>query len=202
MTTHIINIGYHIEHVYKPIAEFGAKKVIIIYAKDNEDYLTEEDHKIIDDAVKKAEDLCNMLGIEHEKVKVNGIEFEKNVEIFREIIKKEEDNNIIVNLTGGRKITSFALLYASLYEFHKINKIVYVHDKRIIEFPKIAHPYNLTKFERKILASLNEGEKTITDLAKEFDVSLPAIIKYVNSLEQKKLVKTYKIGRKRIVNIV
>ncbi|WP_421078452.1 CRISPR-associated CARF protein Csa3 [Methanothermococcus sp. Ax23] len=201
MTTHIINIGYSIEHAYKPIAEFGAKKVIIIYAKDNEEYLTEKDHKTIDNAVKKAEDLCKMLGIECEKVKVTGIEFEKNVEIFREIIKKEDDN-IIVNLTGGRKVTSFALLYASLYEFQKIDKIVYVHDKRILEFPKITHPYNLTKFERNILASLNEGEKTITDLAKEFNVSLPAIIKYINSLEEKKLIKTYKMGRKRIVNII
>ncbi|WP_292459477.1 CRISPR-associated CARF protein Csa3 [Methanothermococcus sp.] len=201
MTTHIINIGYHIEHIYKPIAEFGAKKVIIIYAKDDEKYLTEKDYETIDDAVKKAENLCKMLGLEYKKIRVNGIEFEKNVEIFREIIKKEDDN-IIVNLTGGRKITSFALLYASLYEFQKIDKIVYVHDKRIVEFPKIAHPYNLTKFERKILASLNEGEKTITELAKEFNVSLPAIIKYINSLEQKKLVKTYKIGRKRIVNII
>ncbi len=200
MTTHIINIGYHTEHVYKPISEFGASRVIIIYTKDDEPYISEKDHETIDKAVKKAEELCNMLGIDCEKVRVNGIDFEKNVEIFREIIQKE--NNVIINLTGGRKITSFALLYAALYEFKNIDKIVYVHDKRIIEFPKIAHPYNLTKFERRILASLNEGEKTITEIAKEFGVSLPAIIKYVNYLEEKKLVKTTKIGRKRIVRLV
>jgi CRISPR-associated protein Csa3 len=142
-----------------------------------------------------------MLGIDCEEVEVKGMEFEKNVEIFRELMQNE-NNRIIVNITGGRKITSFALLYASLYEFQKIDKIVYVHNKRIVEFPKIAHPYNLTKFERKILSSLNEGEKTITDLAKEFNVSLPAIVKYINSLEQKKLVKTHKIGRKRIIHII
>ena len=200
MTTLIINVGYHTEHIYKPISEFGASKVIIIYTKDDEPYITKEDHEIIDNAVKKAEELCSMLGIDCEKVKVNGIDFEKNVEIFREIIKNED--RVIVNLTGGRKITSFALLYASLYEFHSIDKIVYIHDRRIVEFPKIAHPYNLTKFERKILASLNEGEKTISELAKEFDVSLPAIIKYVNYLEEKRLVKTRKIGRKRIVKLI
>jgi CRISPR-associated protein Csa3 len=196
----MINVGFHVEHMYKPISEFGADKVIIIYTKDNESYITKKDHNTIDDAVNKAEELCAMLGIHCEKVKVNGIDFEKNVETFREIIKKE--NNIIVNLTGGRKITSFALLYASLYEFQNIDKIVYVHDKRIVEFPKIAHPYNLTKFERKILAYLNEGEKTITELSQEFNVSLPAILKYVNSLEEKKLIKTRKIGRKRIVKII
>jgi CRISPR-associated protein Csa3 len=200
MTTHIINIGFHTEHVYKPISEFGASKMIIIYTKDDEPYISKEDHKTIDNAVKKAEELCNMLGIDCEKIRVNGMDFEKNVEIFRELIQKED--NVIVNLTGGRKITSFALLYASLYEFQNIDKIVYVHDRRIIEFPKIAHPYNLTKFERKILASLNEGEKTISDIAKEFGVSLPAIIKYVNYLEEKKLVKTKKIGRKRIVSLI
>ena len=200
MTTHIINVGHHTEHIYKPISEFGASKVIIIYTKDDEPYITKEDHEIIDNAVKKAEELCSMLGIDCEKVRVNGIDFEKNVEIFREIIKNED--RVIVNLTGGRKITSFALLYASLYEFHSIDKIVYIHDRRIVEFPKIAHPYNLTKFERKILASLNEGEKTISELAKEFDVSLPAIIKYVNYLEEKRLVKTRKIGRKRIVKLI
>ncbi len=201
MTTHIINIGYHTEHVYKPISEFGASKVIIIYTKDDEPYISKKDHETIDNAVKKAEELCRMLGIGCEKVKVNGIDFEKNVEIFREIIQKENDS-VIVNLTGGRKITSFALLYASLYEFHNIDKIVYVHNKRIVEFPKIAHPYNLTKFERKILASLNDGEKTITELAKEFNVSLPAIIKYVNHLEEKRLIISRKIGRKRIVRLI
>jgi len=201
MTTHIINMGFHTEHVYKPIAEFGAKKVVLIYSKDDEEYTSEEDFKKIDVALNKAKELCNMLGIDCEEVEVKGMEFEKNVEIFRELIQNE-NNRIIVNITGGRKITSFALLYASLYEFQKIDKIVYVHNKRIVEFPKIAHPYNLTKFERKILSSLNEGEKTITDLAKEFNVSLPAIVKYINSLEQKKLVKTHKIGRKRIVNII
>jgi CRISPR-associated protein Csa3 len=187
--------------VYKPIAEFGAKKVVLIYSKDDEEYTSEEDFKKIDVALNKAKELCNMLGIDCEEVEVKGMEFEKNVEIFRELMQNE-NNRIIVNITGGRKITSFALLYASLYEFQKIDKIVYVHNKRIVEFPKIAHPYNLTKFERKILSSLNEGEKTITDLAKEFNVSLPAIVKYINSLEQKKLVKTHKIGRKRIVNII
>ncbi|MDK2790245.1 MAG: CRISPR-associated protein Csa3 [Methanothermococcus sp.] len=201
MTTHIINMGFHTEHVYKPIAEFGAKKVVLIYSKDDEEYTSEEDFKKIDVALNKAKELCNMLGIDCEEVEVKGMEFEKNVEIFRELMQNE-NNRIIVNITGGRKITSFALLYASLYEFQKIDKIVYVHNKRIVEFPKIAHPYNLTKFERKILSSLNEGEKTITDLAKEFNVSLPAIVKYINSLEQKKLVKTHKIGRKRIVNII
>ncbi len=194
-------MGFHTEHVYKPIAEFGAKKVVLIYSKDDEEYTSEEDFKKIDVALNKAKELCNMLGIDCEEVEVKGMEFEKNVEIFRELIQNE-NNRIIVNITGGRKITSFALLYASLYEFQKIDKIVYVHNKRIVEFPKIAHPYNLTKFERKILSSLNEGEKTITDLAKEFNVSLPAIVKYINSLEQKKLVKTHKIGRKRIIHII
>ncbi|MCQ6254769.1 CRISPR-associated CARF protein Csa3 [Methanocaldococcus sp.] len=201
MTTHIINIGFHAEHIYKPIAEYGAKKVILVYSKDKEEYVKEDDLKKVDEALKKAKELCNMLGIECEEVKINGIEFEKNVEILRDIIKKE-DNKVIVNITGGRKITSLALLYASLYEFQKVDKIVYVHKKRIIELPKIAHPYNLTKFERKILASLNEGEKTITELAKEFNVSLPAIIKYVNSLESKGLIKTEKIGRKRIIKLI
>ncbi|AEF95765.1 CRISPR-associated CARF protein Csa3 [Methanotorris igneus] len=199
MTTHIINIGFHVEHIYKPIAEYGAKKVILVYSKDKEEYTKEEDLKKVDDALKKAKELCNMLGIECEEAKINGVEFEKNVEILRNIIKKE--GKVIVNITGGRKITSLALLYASLYEFQKVHKIVYVHKKRIIELPKLAHPYNLTKFERKILVSLNEGDKTITDLAKEFNVSLPAIVKYVNSLENKGLIKTEKIGRRRIVKL-
>ncbi|AIJ05277.1 transcriptional regulator, ArsR family [Methanocaldococcus bathoardescens] len=199
MKTHIINIGFHIEHIYKPIAEYGAKKAILVYSKDNEDYIKEDDLKKVDESLKKAEELCSMLGIECEKVRISGIEFEKNVEILRDIIKKEDE--VIVNITGGRKITSLALLYASLYEFDKVFKIVYVHKKRIIELPKIAHPFKLTNFERKILASLNEREKTISELAEEFNVSLPAIIKYVNSLEKKNLIKTEKIGRKRIVKL-
>ncbi len=195
--THIINIGFHIEHIYRPIAEFGAKKVILVYSKDKEEYTSEEDFKKIDNAIKKAEELCKMLGLKYEKIKINGLEFEKNIEILRDIIKKEKD--VLINITGGRKITSLALLYAGLYEFENVFKIVYVHKKRIIELPKIAHPFKLTEFEKKILSKLNEGEKTISELANEFKVSLPAIIKYVNSLERKNLVRTKKIGRKRFV---
>lgn len=42
---------------------------------------------------------------------------------------------------------------------------------------------------RAILASLTTGEKTVSDLAKPFDMSMPAITKHLKVLERAKLIE-------------
>ncbi len=42
---------------------------------------------------------------------------------------------------------------------------------------------------RAILASLTTGEKTVTDLAKPFDMTMPAITKHLKVLEKAKLIE-------------
>ena len=92
MKTHIINIGFHIEHIYKPIAEYGAKKVILVYSKDNEDYIKEDDLKKVDESLKTLSQKAQKL-VEAEMKKQQGGCATGNCATDNK--KKKEDDDII-----------------------------------------------------------------------------------------------------------
>jgi DNA-binding transcriptional ArsR family regulator len=48
---------------------------------------------------------------------------------------------------------------------------------------------------RQILATLAKGESTVTDLARPFEMSLPAVSKHLAILERSGLIKRQKDGR-------
>jgi len=50
---------------------------------------------------------------------------------------------------------------------------------------------------RAILASLTTGEKTVSDLAKPFDMTMPAITKHLKVLEKAKLIERSKQAQYR-----
>lgn len=50
---------------------------------------------------------------------------------------------------------------------------------------------------RAILASLTTGEKTVSDLAEPFDMSMPAITKHLKVLEKAKLIERSKQAQYR-----
>ncbi|UOY94425.1 metalloregulator ArsR/SmtB family transcription factor [Ectobacillus sp. JY-23] len=50
---------------------------------------------------------------------------------------------------------------------------------------------------RSILEMLADGERSVTELAAPFDMSLPAVSKHLKVLEQAKLVSQRKEGRTR-----
>ncbi len=54
---------------------------------------------------------------------------------------------------------------------------------------------------RAILGRLTQGECTVSELAKPFAVSLPAITKHLNVLEEAGLVARKKHGRERVVRL-
>ncbi|MDF2954496.1 CRISPR-associated CARF protein Csa3 [Candidatus Alkanophaga liquidiphilum] len=188
---HVIVIGFHAAHIYKPLVEFGASKVVLVYSTK------EEVEGRVADALAEARRLFSGLGLPYEELKLEAYEFEQNVELLRKVIRRERQ--VIVNLTGGRKITSFALLYAALLEPEHVKAIVYVsEDDEIIRLPKFLPSVSITPSERKVLNVLGKG-KCVSEIAEKLDISLPAAIKLVGSLERKGLVRSERVGRKRLV---
>jgi len=57
-------------------------------------------------------------------------------------------------------------------------------DSLSVTFAALADPTR-----RAILASLARGEKTVSELAKPFDMSMPAITKHLKVLERAKLIE-------------
>ena len=54
---------------------------------------------------------------------------------------------------------------------------------------------------RALLAQLEDGEKTLSDLAAPLPISLMAVQKHVHALEASGLVRTRKVGRSRVVRL-
>jgi DNA-binding transcriptional ArsR family regulator len=50
---------------------------------------------------------------------------------------------------------------------------------------------------REILVALNDGDRTVSDLAEPFDMSLPAITKHLGVLERAGLISSEREGRVR-----
>jgi DNA-binding transcriptional ArsR family regulator len=50
---------------------------------------------------------------------------------------------------------------------------------------------------RRILEQLGQGELSVTDLAKPFDISLPGVSKHLRVLEDAGLITRHKVGRER-----
>ena len=65
-------------------------------------------------------------------------------------------------------------------------------DKLSTTFQALADPTR-----RAILASLTTGEKTVSDLAEPFDMSMPAITKHLKVLEKAKLIERSKQAQYR-----
>ena len=63
-------------------------------------------------------------------------------------------------------------------------------------FQAIAHPVR-----RKILEQLMEGEKPASDLAKPFNISLPAVSQQLNVLKDAGLISERRVGRQRIYQL-
>ena len=57
------------------------------------------------------------------------------------------------------------------------------------------------EIRRKIIERLLKGTLTVTELAQPFTVSLPAITKHLNILEEAQLISRKKDGRKYIVSL-
>ena len=51
---------------------------------------------------------------------------------------------------------------------------------------------------RGILMQIRNGEETVSDIAARYDMSMPAITKHLNILENAGLIKRQKAGRKRM----
>lgn len=65
-----------------------------------------------------------------------------------------------------------------------------------VKFQALADPTRRTVLER-----LSVGPATVTQLAEPFEMALPSFLQHLKVLEQSKLVRSYKSGRVRTVEL-
>jgi|GEM_PF-1733408 len=218
---YIVTVGEHVNHIFRDgelvlperfkKGNFKISSVIVLYSIQED---TKEDYrKKILSNVQDAEERFKPLGIPVAVIEVNEpYLFQERIEEFKELIIP----GTLINITGGRRIVGYELLYAAVLVRNEnpeaIKSVFYVTEKGgVIEFPVIDPKVQLTPLELQILRVVKEYiEETgrppnLTELRSRLELvndstySLPFISEYVSRLEKKGYVKKELKGRKKFV---
>ena len=84
-----------------------------------------------------------------------------------ELIEKEHDrgNQVIVNVSGGRKPQAFGALFGAYARNDMVQRIVYVteEDSMMIDFPVLS--FNLSETKKLILEEIQKGVSAVSQIA-------------------------------------
>lgn len=199
MTTHIVPIGFHSKQIYAPVKEYGADRIVLLIMGGRDS----ESKQKVKDAIDQAEQLCKSLAIVMEKKTSNSqFDMKEMLSWIDKIFIAEDD--IVLNLTGGPKFLTLLLYITALKHYRKIRAITYVREDihEEITLPKFVSQEGTTDFEKDLMGEISKKEEMTTkEISKNLGKSLPQILKYISSLEEKGLVKSRKEGQTRRVSL-
>ena len=132
-------------------------------------------------------------------IKVIKTEIYDIVEIARkstEIIDMQpKEDEIYINVTGGRKTKAIGLLFGAYSRCARIKKIIYYPEEKDaspVFLPKLQ--FNLTESQKTVLEWLEQGKFTnLMDLSEKIDVSRAMLYRNIKELEEMGLVEDLKL---------
>lgn len=101
----------------------------------------------------------------------------------------DEDKEVIINVTSGRKTQSMGLTFGSYARSNKVTSIVYVteEDKDIIYLPKLN--YDITDSQRAMLELIAvDGVKNINTLSEKLEFSKGITYRNFETLKKKGMI--------------
>src|SRR3989344_4910838 len=171
----ILSTMYDASPVIFAITKFGADRIIVVLNKESD---KEQD--------KALETLQNSFKgvLEVKTIKVDPYDV---VQIARETTKAidlmSDKDQLIVNISGGRKTMALGLLYAAYARSSKISKIVYCsEEKQVIQLPKLS--FKLTPSQQKVIELIDAGKhKNILDMADKIEISRGMLYRNIKELQ-------------------
>ncbi|CAI1491855.1 putative DNA binding protein [Thermococcus nautili] len=218
---YVVTVGEHVNHIFREGELLMPERIrrgnpkissaIVLYSI-RKDATKSYREKILSN-VRNAEDGFKRLGIPVVSIDVKEpYLFPERIEEFKELIVPET----VINITGGRRIVGYELLYAAILVRNEnpdaIKSVFYVTEKGgVIEFPVVDPKVQLTPLELQILKlaqdyirktgrppSLTEL-RTQLELINDSTYSSPFVSEYVSRLEKKGYVKKERRGRRKFV---
>jgi len=119
-------MGTHTKSIYHFMHKYAVRKICIILSKANAPEIERRIKELKEEIQKKTEELDHDVQIVY--IAVPHTDFVSSFQTIYDALKKEKNNDVIVDITGGRKIVSYALHYAYSYfrrSFQGISKLVY-----------------------------------------------------------------------------
>lgn len=192
-------VGFSAELVMRSALRVGIgsrDRVVLIYSMSGD----EHSRKRVGEAVETVKKLLHGVGVIVEDCVVTGTDFFEDVTAVLKVLKSYRDKEIIVSLTGGMRITIFAVFYAAELLARLLKVRVTIHLMRedglydvFLSAPLVPM---LGRGELTILRYLKEfgfsgrpRPRIVEELAKNMRVSETAVRKVFNGLETKGLVQ-------------
>lgn len=160
----LISTIYSLEPVIICVTRLSPSKIILL-SEEGADEKKKRSEDIIEQTFK------NVLEIEKKYTALyDTVRVAKDV---AELIEDEAErgNQVIVNVSGGRKPQAFGALFGAYARNTMVQRIVYVteEDSFMIDFPVLS--FNLSETKKLILEEIQKGVSSVTTLAKTAGIS-------------------------------
>ncbi len=187
MKTIIATFGEASGGIEASIKQNGCEKLILLISKD----LTEKAKK----GVEKTEDMAKQMQIKVEKIATDQYSIMENISKIKELIAKEGSNEVILNVTGGRKPLSLAATLAAFVSNPK--KIIYIQEEndQPIEIPRFTIGGKLLSEEKHTILKAIKNSTTVEDIKialkgkNNNSVEYHAIMKHLRELAEMGLIE-------------
>ena len=171
------------EHIYIAERNFHAEKLILILSDENED----DKNREVESKIKEITEFYMKLNVLIEKIYVNYKNFMKMTLSMATILNKfTRDDEILLNLSGGRRSIPISLIYAGTFisNFKDINIkcVVIPEDKTYTPFNLLPN-YLPDEIDVKLMSRISK-KITLTDLEDYLGIKQPTISMRLKKLEK------------------
>jgi len=198
MKTIISTFGEAPGGIIEGIKQFGCQKLVLLLSD------MPQTKKSIR-GLRKIEKNTIEMNIPLEKIIMPPYSIMDNVHKIKQVII-ENGNNVILNITGGRKTLSLAAALAGFVT--NPEKIIYIQeeDNKPIEIPKFTIYEKLLSNEKRIILNVIKKNTNLNDIKKllknqNISKNEPILRKHLRDLERKELIEIDKNSRPHKYNI-
>ena len=179
----LISTFYSLEPVMVAITKLSPDKLILLKNEDDADEKLQSE-VTLRKTVGKVIDIDNLNTSVYDVVKI--------AKDTAEVIDREaaEGNQIIVNVSGGRKTQALGALFGSYARHSQIERIVYLteEDNEVVEIPKLNYGISTTK--KQILKELEGGDASVKNLSIKIGISRGMTYNHIRELREMGLIES------------
>ena len=174
------------DQIYIADKNFNANKLILVLSDENINSIDSSNQEFILN-IKEVSDFCQKMNITVEKVYVNYKNFTEMTLTFAKMISRfKRGDEILLNLSGGRRSMPISLIYAGTFisNFKDINiKCVIIPEDRTYKPFNLLPNYLPDETDLKLMSKLSQ-EKALTDLEDFLGIKQPTISMRLKRLEK------------------
>jgi CRISPR locus-related DNA-binding protein len=182
----IATFGVESRGITEAITMFGCQKLIVLLSEKPQDKKSPGEFK-------KIEKMAKYMNIPMEKIIISPYAVMENIQRIKEIVESHEGNEIILNVSGGRKTMSLAATLAGFVSNPK--KIIYIpadNNNQPIEIPRFTIKKKVVSKSKLELLRAIEENTTYEEIKKFVSKNYDNILKHLRELEAKDLIEISK----------